>query len=301
MKTKLFIILLFPTLIFPGIISGQNVMMQSAEDFVREYFKLFEEMQWDNIPEMYANDAQVVGFGSTILSLPKTMKPVLDRNKTEMTAETIDVKWIQSELTGPNTALVTAKFIDTTNRSGKISVTENISTFLLEHNGSSWKIKKWINNQNYPIIYSDNIDEKYQVGNYPVIYKFTNLIHSEHEFQCCVVEYFKKNGISPAELGNKLGNQFIETWRGDKNFEVLIQAFTDHLMHNTTFVEVLYRTDTTFKAKMPSPPISQDWNITKEDMDVFTENLWAVISNKMGADCSLEEDGQYWIVSLNKR
>lgn len=138
---------------------------------MKGYYKLFEEKKWDLVTETYAEDAQVIWMNRRVLSLTELMKPVLERNKTEMTSDKIDVKWILSDVTGPNSALVTVNYIETADRSGDIRVTDNVGVYLLEQKMGVWKIKKWIPQQNLPLIYVENIDKKYLTGNPASIFK----------------------------------------------------------------------------------------------------------------------------------
>lgn len=59
MKKVLSLFLLFSALVF-----AQNDQIKSAEDFMQEYFQLFDDKQWDSVLEMYTDDSQVVGFGN---------------------------------------------------------------------------------------------------------------------------------------------------------------------------------------------------------------------------------------------
>ena len=89
-----------------------------------------------------------------------------------------------TDVTGPNTALVTASYIETTDRSGNIRVTENIGVFLLEQNDGKWQIKKWFPHQNFPLIYKDKIDKRYQIDNIAVIYLASSAINHGWSLIC---------------------------------------------------------------------------------------------------------------------
>lgn len=296
MKKLLFLLALLPVTAF-----SQGDQMKSAEGFVREYFKLFEEKKWDVIPDSYAEDGQVVGLGNKIMSLSETMKPVLERNKTEITNENIDVKWMKTEMTGSSTAIVYTHFIDKVNRSGKIRVTENVGTFLLEQKEGTWKIKRWINSQNFPVINNESVDTKYRVGNSPVSYKFATSVNLSYGFECCMIEYFKKKGISPSELGKIVGKRYASTWDKSVGYEGLISNFAGYFQFVSTYVEILERTDKTFKAKILDPVIQKSWEITRDDAVDFIQQTWFEIADNMGSDCKVTDDGQYWIVAMNKK
>ncbi|WP_294068250.1 hypothetical protein, partial [Proteiniphilum sp. UBA1028] len=114
MKSLLFYVFI----LLPSILFGQDDLKKSAEDFMKGYYKLFEEKKWNLVTETYAEDAQVVWMNGMVLSLYEMMKPVLEKNKTEMTSDKVDVKWILSDITGPNSVLVTTRYIETTDRTG---------------------------------------------------------------------------------------------------------------------------------------------------------------------------------------
>lgn len=114
MKSLLFYVFI----LLPSILFGQDDLKKSAEDFMKGYYKLFEEKKWNLVTETYAEDAQVVWMNGMVLSLYEMMKPVLEKNKTEMTSDKVDVKWILSDITGPNSVLVTTRYIEATDRTG---------------------------------------------------------------------------------------------------------------------------------------------------------------------------------------
>lgn len=212
---------------------------------MKGYYKLFEEKKWDLVTETYAEDAQVIWMNRRVLSLTELMKPVLERNKTEMTSDKIDVKWILSDVTGPNSALVTVNYIETADRSGDIRVTDNVGVYLLEQKMGVWKIKKWIPQQNLPLIYVENIDKKYLTGNPASIFKAGGAIGHTWVIFLYIMEHFKKEGLSPAVYDN--------------------------------------------------------WNVTREDLFISSQNIWQEIADYMGGVCSLSESGKYWIITMTKK
>lgn len=297
MKKLLFLfIMMLPTLVF-----SQENLQKSAEDFVIGYFNLFEEKQWDAIPDMYAKDAQVIWLNRNVQPLLETMKPILDKNKTDMISEKIDVQWILSDVMGPNAAMVSTRYLETTNRLGQIRVTDNMGVFLLEQNNGIWKIKKWIPSQNFPLIFNQNIDEKYQTDNMPTIAKAGFAIQHGWNLLFFDLEYFKKAGTTPAELGRMMGARFAETWDKTKGFDGLANGFIWGLQIMSTYVEVLQRNETTFQAKFLPPNTNSILDFSKEDLYICCQNIWSEIANYMGANCFLENEGNYWIITLKKK
>ncbi|MDD2243407.1 MAG: hypothetical protein PHY69_09830 [Dysgonamonadaceae bacterium] len=295
-KIFFLLIILLPTLVF-----SQENIRRSAEDFVIEYFKLFEEKQWDAIPNMYAKDAQVIWLNRNVLPLLETMKPILDKNKTEMTGEKIDVKWILTDVMGTNTAMVYTRYLETTNRLGQIRVTDNMGVFQLEQINGEWKIKKWIPSQNFPLIFNQNIDEKYQMDNMATIAKAGFAIQHGWNILFYNLEYFNKAGTTPAELGRMMGARFAETWDKTKGFEGLANGFIWGLQIMSTYVEVLERNETTFVAKIAPPNTASIFDFTKEDLFICCQNIWSEIADYMGGNCTLENQENYWIITLKKK
>lgn len=295
MKKMMLLFIMLPSIAF-----SQADMKQSAEDFVKSYFKLFEEKKWEAIPEMYTEDAQVILNGE-FMSLFERMKPVLEKNKTGMTSDKIEVKWMVSDVTGPTSALVTTSYLETTNRSGNIRVTDNIGVFLLEQKNEVWKIKKWIPLQNLPLLFNENINKKYQINNTAAVYKATSAINHAWSLLLFDIEAAKKAGISPAEHGQTIGARYAKTWDPSGGFEALANGFTWGLQIMSTYVEVLERNESAFKAKFLAPDIYVKADLTKEDLYDFSQHVWSEIADVMGGTCSLAEDGKYWIVTMNKK
>ncbi|MFA6701464.1 MAG: hypothetical protein WCR12_02745 [Dysgonamonadaceae bacterium] len=294
---KLFLLLI----IFPTILFSQENMKKSAEDFVTGYFKLFEDKKWDKIPNMYADDSQVVWLNGKVLPLPESMNATLEKNKIEMTSDNIDVKWMLTDVTGPNTALVTSSYIETTNRSGNIRVTENVGVYLLEQNDGKWQIKKWFPHQNFPLLYKDKIDKRYQIDNIAVIYLASSAINHGWSLICNDIDYFKRTGISPSEYGSMMGERFAKSWDQSVGFNAFATDFIKGLQIMSTYVEVLERNETSFKVKFLSPVIDKNWDVTSKELFSCSRTIWSKIANHMGANCSLDDDGKYWVITMKKK
>ncbi|MFA7104285.1 MAG: hypothetical protein WC165_04000 [Dysgonamonadaceae bacterium] len=297
MMKKIFLLLImFPTFLF-----SQENMKKSAEDFVTGYFKLFEDLKWDKIPDMYADDAQIIWPNGKIIPKLEAMKPYMDKNKPELISLKIDVKWMLTDITGPNSAMVSTSYISTKNRSGNIEVKDNIEFFLLERKEDIWKIKKEIGNWNFPLVFSDNIDKKYQISNMSAIAKLDVAINQRWYAMYRDIEYFKNNGTSPSEYGKMLGKMYANVWDKSEGFDGLFNGFIWNCEILSKYVEVLERNESSFKVKFSSPAIGEKWNFTKEDLSNYCGNIWSEIADYMGATCTQTDDGKYWIVTMNKK
>lgn len=158
----------------------------------------------------------------------------------------------------------------------------------------------WINNQNFPVINNANIEEKYRVKNAPALWKFVANLNLSSGFEVCMIDYFKKNGISPAEFGKIVGTKYADTWNKSAVYKDLISNFSSFFKNISTYVEIMERTEITFKVKI-LPPIVTSWDVTREEFDIFCKNMWTQIADRMESDFTLTDDGQYWTIVMNKK
>ena len=296
MKKLFLILLLFPTFLF-----SQENMKKSAEDFVTGYFKLFEDLKWDAIPSMYAEDAQIVWPNGKIIPKLEAMKPYTDKNKPELASVKIDVKWMLTDVIGANSAMVTTNYISTKNRLGNIEVLESIEVYLLERKNNVWKIKKDVANWNFPLINNENIDKKYQINNMSASAKLDGAINQRWYAILYDIDYFKKNGTPPAEYGKMMGAIYAKGWNKSDGFDGLFSGFIWTCEIMSKYVEVMERNEITFKVKFLPPIISENLNITSEEFLNYSRNIWSEIADYMGATCTQTNDGKYWIVTMNKK
>jgi hypothetical protein len=296
MKKLIFLLILLPAVAF-----SQESLKKSAENFIISYFKLWEDKKWDVIVNSNSEDGQLIWPNHFVGSLPVSMKSLVERNKSEMTSDKIDVKWISADVMGATSAMVTASYLETTDRSGNVRVTDNLDVYLLELKDGSWKIKKLIPQDNYPLIYNENIDKKFQTGRLGPLPRYDGATGQMGAIMMYELEYFKKNGTNPAELGKLMGSRFAKTWDPSRGFAGLVSGCIWGLQTMSTYIEVLERNESTLKMKFIPFTISETWDITEKDMIDMFQNIWNEIANYMGGTCSLVDDGKYWIVTMNKK
>ena len=296
MKKIFLLLVMLPTILF-----SQENLKSSAEGFMAGYFKLFEEKNWDIIPKVYAEDAQLIFPDGKILSLQEAMNPYMEKNKKETISMKIDVKWMQTDVTGPNTVMVTTNLIETTKRIEGIQVFDYVEVFLLERAEDIWKIKKYVANWNFPLIYNENIEKKYQIGNMSAIAKLDGAIDQIWYAMFYDIEYFKKNGTPPAEYGKMMGTMYVKTWDKSKGFDGLCSGLIWNCEILFKYVEVMERNETTLKVRLIPPDISEKWNFTREELLNYSRNIWLEIADYMGATTTTTEDGKYWIVTMKKK
>jgi hypothetical protein len=227
---------------------------------------------------------------------------MIENRKKTVTSEKIDVKSISAEVLSPNIALVTANYLQTTDRSGNISFFDNLDVFLLEMKEGSWKIRKYIPHFNYPLIYNENIDKKFQTGRLAPLSRFDGLSSQMNGILLYFFEDYKKNGTTPAQLGKIVGSRFAKTWNQSRGFEGLASGFLWNLQTMSTYIEVLDRNENTAKYKCnPMLTISERWNVTKQEALEYCQNAFGEIADYMGGTCLIVEDGKFWILTFNKK
>lgn len=293
--------LIFLLIFLPFVAVSQTNLNQSAEEFVKSYFKMFEDKKWDDILLAYSDDAQIVFTNGSVVPYSQFMKNLVENNKKVMSGDKIDIKWILSDVLGTDAAMVTVNFLETTDRSGNTRMTDNINVFLLEKKEGTWKIKKWIPQNNYPLIFSENIDKKLQTGKLWLLQRFEGAMGQMWNLLLYNLESSTKNGTTPSELGKMMGVRFAKTWDQSKGFEGLVSSMVWNLQTMSRYVEVLVRNETTFKAKFILPEVSKTWNVSKDDMLAFTNSCWGEIADYMEGTCSVVDDGKYCLLTLSKK
>lgn len=199
MKKLLLFLMLMPACLF-----SQENQKKSAEEFVKSYFSFFENQKFDEVLKSYADDGLLIWANGKVVPLGETMKPYLEKNKTESASEKIDIKWIMTDVTGPNSAMVTVNFLDKIERGGTTRIFENIYVVLLNKYEKTWKIKKLYQQSNTPLIYSENVESKYRTDNMAALQKFNGSNNYLWSYFCYDLESSMKAGISPAELGKNV-------------------------------------------------------------------------------------------------
>lgn len=294
--------LTFLIIFLPLIAVSQDNLKKSAEDFIAGYFKMFEDKKWDEILNSCSEDGFIIWPNHGVSSLTATMKSVVDRNKTEMTSDKIDVKWIYADVMRPASAMVTASYLETTNRSGNIRVTDNLDVYLLELKEGSWKIKKGIPQDNYPLVYGEQVEKKFQTGRMGPLPRFDGAFVQTGFMWMCLIEFFKERGVSPAEVGKMVGMRDAKIDHETGGFGGVISAFLYGIQTLSTYTEVIERNDKTLKLRFIPFSIPDDWNstATNEDMRMVMRKLVEESAQSMGGRCSLEQDGKFCILTLNR-
>lgn len=297
MKKLFFLLILLPAVTF-----SQENLKKTAEDFVTGYFKMFEDKKWDNITNSFTEDAQIIFPNQYIANAGSSVKSMVERSKTEVTSYKVDVKWISADVMGTGSAMVTVSYLETTERSGNVRVTDNLDVYLLVLKEGTWKIKKLIPQDNYVLIFDKSIDKKYQKGKIGPLPRHEGTLIQLNGVSLFNIEEYKKNGIDAAQLGKQTGLRFAKGWDPSLGFEGLASSFLWLLQTMSPYIEVLERNDYSAKYKiMPLMTLVDGWNVTKQDIYDYNQNIFFVIADHMGTNSTLTEDGKYWILTLSKK
>ena len=296
MKKLIFFLILLPTVAF-----SQENLKKSAEDFVTSYFKLWEDKKWDEILNSFTDDAQVIGYRSARL-VKTALKSMVEGYKINLESYKLDIESISTDVVSPTSAFVTINFLSTEiDKSGKAQVGQGMEMFLLELKDNSWKIKKVIPITSPPVIYNKDVDQKFQTGILSPSSRLNGAMNQMGGIMKYNIEYFKKNGTTPAELGKMMGLRFAKTWDQSLGFAGLVSGFLWSLQTMSTYIEVLERSETTFKVRFVPFSVSETWDVTREDILSMFQNNWNEIADYMGGTCSVVDDGKYMLLTLNKK
>lgn len=297
MKKLIFLLVLLPF----GVV-GQNDLNKSAEEFVLGYFKMFENKQWDEVPKSLTDDCVFIGANYTPALYSTMLSNILRFNRENLISDKIEVKWINADAIGPNAAMVSIHYIENVERSNfSPRSTDNISIFLLVQNEGAWKIKKLIIQQSYPLLVDKQIDQMYQRGALGMLARFDGGLGQMSSVFMYILESSMKGGATPAETGKKIGARFAKTWDQSKGFEGLANGFAYGLQTGSNYVEIMERSETTFKARFRLFPVSPTWEVTPQNILDMYKGMWDEIVGYMGGTYTLTDDGKFWTVTLNKK
>ncbi|MCE5206039.1 MAG: nuclear transport factor 2 family protein [Porphyromonadaceae bacterium] len=296
MKKLLFLLLLFPIIAF-----SQEDLKTSAEEFVRNYYKLFQESNIDLLKDKFAEDAQFILAHGQVLPLRETLQSNFEKNRDSITNYKIEVKYIIADVTAPNSAFVTTNCIESWERLGETRSQELFEIYLLERSGDSWKLKKNYFNENYPLIFAKSIEEKYQTKNSPVIAKLRWSMNHIWSLTSYEIEYFKKIGSSAAKAGTDVGKRYAKDFDKPMEFNNVVGGFVWFFQIISPYMEVLKRDETSFTAKIYAPSVDKSTDVTPEEFFIFDRNVWAEIANYLGNSFEMIVDGDYWIITMNKK
>ncbi|MPM55986.1 hypothetical protein SDC9_102784 [bioreactor metagenome] len=174
--------------------------------------------------------------------------------------------------------------------------------YLLERTGNSWKLKKNYFNENFPLVFAKTIDEKYQTESSPVMAKLGWAMHHIWSLTSYEIEHFKKAGISAAEAGTMMGKRYAKDFDSPTSFnDNVASGFIWFFQIISPYLEVLKRNETSFTAKISAEIVDKSTDVTQEELFIFNRNVWTEIANYLGGNFEMSVDGDYWIITMNKK
>jgi len=297
MKKIFFLLALLPAIAF-----SQQDLKTSAEEFVRNYYKLFQEGNIDLLKDKFAEDAQFILAHGQVLPLRETLQSNFEKNRDSIANYKIEIKYIIADITAPNSAFVTTSCIESWDRLGKTRSQELFEIYLLERTGDSWKIKKNYFNENYPLVFAKTIEEEYQTESSPVIAKLRWAMNHIWSLTSYEIEYFKKIGSSAAKAGTDVGKRYAQDFDKPTGFnENVAGGFIWFFQIISPYVEVLQRDGTSLTLKISAPIVDKSTDVTSEELFIFDRNVWTEIANYLESSFEMTVDGDYWIITINKK
>ncbi len=305
---KLFLLsVLLPVMAFsqgsqPMSSAADDTMKKSAENFLNTFYEYYQNKEWEKVLTLLCDDG--IYFTETeSTALPVYYKLVADyADKLDYSLK-IKFKSVQTQIIGQCAAFLTVKVLADYKDKNGTKISEYIRMFLLESTEGSWKIKSIYTYDIDPFIFSEPIDKKWQGGitssNYQsitatgLLYAFTNFLLTE-----C------KNSSVDVSL---LGKKYAADWAkgiidgGMKSFEHYIETLTWYIQAESIYMEVLERSDTTFKVKyQPYNPGASKATFDQE-LTGFFSSYFSELSSYFGGESTLVTEGKYWILTVNKQ
>lgn len=304
MKKLIFLFIVIPAIAFSQNTQketpeNQDDLKKSAEAFVTNWFKNFEDKKWDKIINLVSEDGTL--YTSTQTSaLHDEVKSIIEFYQTNVTDYKVEVYSLSTEVFGQTEALVTARYIETGTLKGNIELLDYLDIYLLEMKQGAWKIKTLYSQYFQPVIFSDNVDKKWQTGKAGPYYRFNGALGQMSGISLYFLEEYKKNGKSPAQIGKMVGTRFAKTWDKSSGFEGLSSGFMWVIQSISPYMEVLERNETSVKIKYENffKQEVKNWNITDHELLEYFQNAFGEIANHNGGTCSIIEDGKYYVLTL---
>lgn len=280
----------------PQAMASQESLKKSAETFVTNFMKYWEDKKYDQVMKSMTEDATFTTAVQTI-NWPDDIKASMASNA--IPEFKFDIYSMSSEVFGQSGAIVTIRYIQSTTAQGNTRISDNLDLLVLVMKEGDWKLKSYNPQEFYPVKFSGNIDKKWQTGKSEPINRLMGSMNQMSGIFYYFMEESKKNGISPAQLGKKLGSKFATFWDPSKGFEGLVSGFLWNLQTMSNYIEVLERNGNTAKFKYdPLKQQAKRWNLTDQELLDYYRNAFGEISSYLGGTCSIAEDGNYYVLTL---
>ena len=308
MKSILFLILVIPFLAnaqsnsTPENETSDATLKKSAEDFVLNWFNCFETKNWDNFSDYFFEDAQLYTPAKTTL-IKEVSKSLIDQYTNVVTQCDTKIESMSTEVIGQDAALVTVRYLETDVVKGSPVYFDYLDNYLLEKQNDNWKIKRLISNYSQPVLFGNSVASNWKKGKVEPFYRFNGAVGQMAGISFYFMEDYKKKGITPAQLGTEIGSRFASYWDQSKGFNGLASGFIWNIQTTVPYLEVLERNETILKMKFENAfvPNEKRWDLTNQEVLDYFRNAFGAIAEHMGGTCNIEEDGKYYLMTLNKK
>jgi len=307
MKNTLFLLLIIPFMAF-----GQSsitpetetpdALKKSAESFVTSWFKCFEEKKLDNLTGFFSDDAQLYTSAKTVL-LKDEAKSLTDYYKNKVTDCKATINSFSTEVFGQNAALVTVRYLEMDEVQGNREYFDYLDNYLLEKQNGNWKIKRIISSYSQPVIFGNSVENSWQRGKAEPFNRFNGALGQMNGITAYFLGDYKKNGTPLPELGKIVGARFAKSWDESRGFKGLSSGFVWVVQSISPYIEILERSETNVKVKYENifRNLEKDWNITDQEILDYFRNAFSAIADHMGGTCTIDEDGKYYLLTLNEK
>ena len=308
MKSILFFVLFIPFLaVAQSSSTSENefsaaTLKKSAEDFVLNWFNRFETKSWDNFNDLFFEDAQLYTPAKTTL-IKDVSKSLIDHYTNVVTDCDAKIESMSTEIIGQEAALVTVRYLETDVIKDSPVYLDYLDNYLLEKQNGKWKIKRLISNYSQPVLFGSSVASNWKQGKVEPFYRFNGAMGQMAGISLYFMEDYKKKGITPAQLGTEIGSRFASYWDQSKGFTGLASGFMWNIQTTVPYLEVLERNETILKMKFENAfvPNEKRWDVTRQEVLDYFRNAFGAIAELMGGTCTIEEDGKYYLMTLNKK
>jgi len=302
MKKFIFLLLIVPVIALgQQTNAGEETLKKTAETFITNFYKNWENKNWDEILNSAYAEGKIISLAQTG-GLTDAFKSTTEYYKTNVTDCKITVNSLSTEVLGPATTLVTARYVKTENINGEIRSWDYLDIYLLEMEKDVWKIKTYYPQYFPAVIFSDKVDKQWQKGKGEPAWRYIGASNQIQGIFSYFMEDYKDTGTSPAELGKMIGARFARYWDNSRGFEGLASGFLWVLQTVSPSIEVLERNETSVKFKYISFQTDEkNWGITQQEMLEYFQNAFGEIATSMGGICSIVEDGKYYVMTIKRK
>lgn len=293
MKNATILLLLFVMLGFTPRTSHFNpgVIETEAREFYENMQLNWENLKFDEVFNCFHSDAVCI-MNNKIHSYTDLMKLkeyyVKNYEKIGIETEQLIIKPITEE-----SASVTAQYLMKSERkNGSKRISRNIHTMNLLKVNDDWKvISDQINYTTSPLLYSENIEEKYKGNEVDLNYKFNNMLFQYTALFGVTAGYLKEKNIDVDEFCKHIATTYEEEWPDDMTHEKFMKRMRWQVQSFSHYVKILKQDEDQLVFKTDKPYAnSLNYGGTEEDIINFFSSVMNEIGGKRGSKVTIEKD-----------